>query len=114
MKTVIRKQTLWLTCQGQCITMHCKRIQMQTQFTVRLPSDLNNKVHERARRLRLKRSDIIRLALAEFLEGPEDTEYSFDKIKHLAGSFQSGVSDLGTNHRKYLIQKIRQSAKRTS
>lgn len=87
---------------------------METQMTVRLPDDLKQKVQERAKRMRLKRSDIIRMALSEFLEGPDDREFSFDKIKHLAGSYRSGLSDLGTNHRKYLIQKIRQSAKRTT
>ena len=87
---------------------------METQLTIRLPADLTNKVWERAKSMRLKRSDIVRLALAQYLELPDENDRPYERVKHLAGSMHSGISDLGTNHRKYLIQKIRQRAKRTS
>jgi len=40
---------------------------MQSQLTVRLPEDLDREVSNAAERLRLKRSDIVRLALEQFL-----------------------------------------------
>lgn len=82
---------------------------MDTQLTVRLPSDLTIKMKEKARRLRLKRSDIIRLALAEFLEGPEEPHYPYERVKHLIGSVSIDIPDLGKNHRKYLLQKLRKN-----
>lgn len=83
---------------------------METQLTVRLPADLDSKMRERAKRLRLKKADIVRMALVDFLEGPELTGRPYDRVKHLAGSINTGVPDLGERHREYLIQKIRKRA----
>ena len=57
---------------------------MDSQITFRLPADLDRKIRERAKRLLLKRSDIVRLALVAFLEKPN------------------------REHRQELIQQIRQ------
>lgn len=81
---------------------------METQLTVRLPSDLTNKIKEKARRLKLKRSDIIRMALTEFLEGPAEDDYPYARVKHLIGSIRSGVGNLSSLRREDLIKKIRQ------
>ena len=83
---------------------------MNTQLTVRLPADLTVKIKEKARRLRLKRSDVVRLALTEFLEGPEETDYPYERVKHLIGSISTGISDLGANHREHLIKKFKNRA----
>ncbi|MFA4911823.1 MAG: hypothetical protein WC649_12400 [Desulfobacteria bacterium] len=40
---------------------------MQSQLTVRFPDDLEREVSNYAKKLRLKRSDIVRMALERFL-----------------------------------------------
>ena len=59
----------------------------------------------------LKKSDIARLALKQFLDenSIEDKEKPFDKIKHLLGTAESKIEDLGQRHRDYLIQKIKKN-----
>jgi len=80
---------------------------MESQFTIRLPADLSRKVKEKAKRLRLKRSDIVRMALTEFLEGPDEDMPVYDRVKHLVGSIKTGIPDLGLNHSKYFLQKLK-------
>jgi metal-responsive CopG/Arc/MetJ family transcriptional regulator len=41
---------------------------MQSQLTIRLPEDLEREIADYARRLHLKRSDIVRMALESFLK----------------------------------------------
>ncbi len=41
-------------------------------------------------------------------ESPVQTP--FQKVRHLLGVAESGVKDLGENHRAYLMKKIRKSA----
>jgi metal-responsive CopG/Arc/MetJ family transcriptional regulator len=84
---------------------------MQSQLTVRLSDDLDKEIAALAKRLRLKRSDIVRLALQKFLgefQGEESKPY--EKVKTLIGTFSSGVPDLGESHRKYLLRKFKKSA----
>jgi hypothetical protein len=38
-----------------------------------------------------------------------DKEKPFDKIKHLLGTAESKIDDLGQRHRDYLIQKIKKN-----
>ncbi|MEK6697491.1 MAG: ribbon-helix-helix protein, CopG family [Nitrospirota bacterium] len=82
---------------------------MQSQLTVRLPEDLDREVSSAAKRLRLKRSDIVRLALEQFLHEPRAREEQspYGKVKHLVGAVESGVSDLGSGHREHLVKRIR-------
>jgi antitoxin component of RelBE/YafQ-DinJ toxin-antitoxin module len=79
------------------------------QFTVRLPDDYKEKVATAAKRMGLKKSDIARLALKQFLDDnlAEDSRTPFEKVKHLLGSAESGMNDLGQEHRRYLIAKMR-------
>jgi metal-responsive CopG/Arc/MetJ family transcriptional regulator len=82
---------------------------MPSQVTVRLPEDLDREVTEAARRLRLRRSDIVRLALVQYLREPLAREdlTPYGKVKHLIGSIRSGVADLGVSHRRHLVARIR-------
>jgi metal-responsive CopG/Arc/MetJ family transcriptional regulator len=82
---------------------------MQSQLTVRLPEDLDREVTDAARRLQLKRSDIVRLALAQYLREPRAQEdlVPYGKVKHLIGSIRSGVADLGSAHRQHLVARIK-------
>lgn len=84
---------------------------MTTQMTVRLPEELNDEVRGMAKRLRLKRSDIVRLALEKFVKeaGGEGTT-PFERVKSLIGSISSGVPDLGESHRKHLMARIKKYA----
>lgn len=81
---------------------------MDTQLTVRIPSKLAVHVKKTARRLGLKRSDVVRLALQEFV-GADKVELPslYEKVAPLLGSFKSGISDLGENHRAHLIKRIK-------
>ena len=81
---------------------------METQMTIRLPQEFSRKIEQRAKSLRLKRSDIVRLALKEFLEGPDEAGNSpYSQVQHLIGSVRTGVSDLGARHREHLIKKLK-------
>ena len=85
---------------------------MQSQLTVRLSDDLDRNVSSIAKRLRLKRSDIVRMALEKFLEEfhLEKEGRPYDKVKSLIGTISSGISDLGEAHREHLLKKIGKNA----
>ena len=57
----------------------------------------------------LKKSDITRMAIRKFLEDYSSKEHAdlYSKAKHLISVVESGIPDLGQNHRKYLIKKIK-------
>jgi hypothetical protein len=82
------------------------------QFTVRLPDDYKEKVAAASKRLGLKKSDIARLALKQFLDEnlAKDSRTPFEKARHLLGSAESGICDLGQEHRRHLIAKMRKGA----
>ena len=82
---------------------------MQYQLTVRLPDDLGREISNYAKRLRLKRSDIVRMALERFFrEGAVREEMGpYERVSALIGAVESGISDLGAGHRKYLVKRIR-------
>jgi metal-responsive CopG/Arc/MetJ family transcriptional regulator len=82
---------------------------MEFQLTVRLSDDLNKGISTLAKRLRLKRSDIVRMAVERFLVElrGEDEGKPYEKVKYLIGSVSSGIPDLGEAHRKYLLEKIK-------
>ena len=82
---------------------------MGTQLTVRLPENLAQKVADAAQRLRLKRSDIVRLALDHYLGEPliPEEPAPYEKVKRLVGSVRSGIADLGTAHREHLLKRLK-------
>ena len=85
---------------------------MRSQLTVRLPDDLDREVTKYASRLRLKRSDIVRMALERFLKEPavQEEGVPYRKVSVLIGSVSSGVPDLGSAHREHLIKRIKKRA----
>lgn len=85
---------------------------MNTQVTVRISPDLDEQIRDLARRLRLKRSDVIRMALDKFVvEFEKDPQSrSYDRVKSLLGSVSSGVADLGERHRQYLLERFKDDA----
>ena len=79
------------------------------QLTIRVPDEYMAGIEKIATVTGLKKSDITRLAIKKYIEEytgeKEITHYS--KARDLIGIVASGVSDLGKNHREYLIQKIK-------
>ncbi len=85
---------------------------MRSQLTVRLPDDLDSAVAKYARKLRLKRSDIVRMALERFFREPVVQEEStpYRRVNDLIGSTESGLPDLGSAHREHLVKRIKKRA----
>ena len=82
------------------------------QLTVRMPDEYSEKLNWLSKKMGLKRSDVVRLALKRFLD--EDSEGTdqlpFQKIRSILGVVESGIKDLGQRHRHYLTQKIRRGS----
>ena len=83
------------------------------QLTIRMPDEYKKKIEILSNNMGLKRSDIARLALRKFIDEHliQDEETPYKKVKHLLGKTESGIKDLGQNHRKYLIEKIKKGEK---
>ena len=82
---------------------------MERQLTLRVPSELAEKLERSARRLRRKRSEVVRLALEEFLDsgGAAIEARPIDRVRDLLGRVRSGLPDLGQRHREYLLRRLR-------
>ncbi|HEX7228917.1 MAG TPA: ribbon-helix-helix protein, CopG family [Candidatus Binatia bacterium] len=81
---------------------------MERQLTMRLPADLAAKLEQSARRLRRKRSEVVREALEHYLESELEVR-PIERVRDLLGSVASGRSDLGQRHREYLIRRLRRA-----
>ncbi len=83
------------------------------QITVRMPDEYAKKLDKLSKEAGVRRSDIIRLAMKQFLEGTHETHRlsPYSKVSHLLGIVESNVNDLGQSHRKYLIQKVRRDSR---
>lgn len=81
---------------------------METQVTFRLGRDDGARVQALADRLGLKRSQVLRLAVHEFLARMEEEGQSpYDRVRDLAGSVRTGVRDLGERHREHMKRLLR-------
>lgn len=84
---------------------------MERQLTLRMPTDLATKLDKVARHTRRKRSEIVRLALEQFL-GEAETKVErrpIELVRDLLGSMESDVPDLGQRHRYYLLRRLRRA-----
>jgi len=79
---------------------------MDNQLTLRLSTELAERLDLAARRLQRKRSEVVRLALEQFLND-EVVEQPIDRVRDLLGQVESGVPDLGQRHRDYLVRRLR-------
>lgn len=79
------------------------------QLTIRVPDEYLDGIEKIAATTGLKKSDITRLAIKKYIEEytAQKEINNYGRAKDLIGVVASGVSDLGKNHRDYLIQKIR-------
>jgi Arc/MetJ-type ribon-helix-helix transcriptional regulator len=83
---------------------------MEEQITVRLSRELSKALKEKASRMQRKPSEVVRIAVREFLEISEHSqERPAERVRDLVGSLQSGVPDLAIRHRDYLIKKLRRA-----
>lgn len=81
---------------------------MQDQLTVRLPDDLSQALKDASRRMQRRSSDIVRLALREFLGASSgSTARPADRVRSLIGALESGVPGLAENHRAHIIASLR-------
>jgi Arc/MetJ-type ribon-helix-helix transcriptional regulator len=82
---------------------------MESQLTVRIPLSLAEKLEQVARESHRKRSDLVRMALEEFLgdRGEPLETRPYDRVRDLLGSVESGIPDLGQNHREHLLQRLK-------
>jgi metal-responsive CopG/Arc/MetJ family transcriptional regulator len=79
-------------------------------LTVRLPKDLDKEITALSKKLRLSRSDLVRMALRKFAdEFQEDGLRPYEKVKNLLGAVETGIPDLGSDHRKYLLERIKRA-----
>lgn len=85
---------------------------MALQLTIRMHDEYKEKIESLAKKMGLKKSDVARLALKQFIEENvrDDRKVPYARVKHLVGSAQSGIKDLGQRHREYLIQSIRKGS----
>lgn len=84
---------------------------MERQLTLRLPAALANRLERVARGMRRKRSELVRLALEQFLDGAgaQPQARPIDRVRDLLGSLESGLPDLGQRHRDYLVRRLRRA-----
>jgi metal-responsive CopG/Arc/MetJ family transcriptional regulator len=81
---------------------------MKDQITVRLPRELSRALDAAARRSRRRRSEVIRLSLAAYLmPGAASRGRPIDRVRGLIGSLESGIPDLAENHRKYILESLK-------
>jgi hypothetical protein len=81
---------------------------MQDQLTVRLPADLARALRAASRRMQRKSSEIVRLALREFLgASPGRKSHHADHVQTLIGSLESGQPDLALKHRERILESLR-------
>jgi hypothetical protein len=81
---------------------------MQDQLTVRLPGDLSQALRAAARRMQRRPSEVVRLALREYLAVSAGSGIRpADRAGSLIGSLASGVPDLAERHRSYLLEALR-------
>src|SRR5688572_11771524 len=94
---------------AQCVAIQCGAGEgMPDRLTVRLPEDLQRALEAASRRMLRKQSEIVRLALREYLA--VDTSPNLrpaDHVRSLTGSVESGVPDLAEKHRAYIIDRIK-------
>ncbi|HET7090373.1 MAG TPA: ribbon-helix-helix protein, CopG family [Anaerolineae bacterium] len=79
---------------------------MEHQLTLRLSADLAGRLDRAARRLARKRSEVVRLALEQFLSTEVEAR-PIEQVRDLIGRVESGLPDLGQRHREYLVRRLR-------
>ena len=82
-----------------------RRESVPDQLTVRVPEELSRSLAEAAVRMRRKRSEVVRMALEQFLHS-KPTEPAAARFRNLLGSVETGVADLAERHRDYILETL--------
>ena len=81
---------------------------MSRQLSIRLPEELADALEEASKRLNVNFSEVIRIALRDFLRRfPPDSKKPADRVCELIGSLESGIPDLAERHREYIVESLR-------
>ncbi len=81
---------------------------MASQLTVRLPDELKEALEAASRKLNQKPSELVRMALQEFLRvTPARGTRPADRVRGLLGSLESGVPDLAERQREYILESLK-------
>jgi metal-responsive CopG/Arc/MetJ family transcriptional regulator len=81
---------------------------MTDQLTVRLPKDLGVALEAASRKMRRSSSEIVRMALRQFLQVPsKDGKTRAQHVRTLLGSLESGIPDLAERHREYILESLK-------
>lgn len=78
-----------------------------SQITVRLPESLRKALAETARRTQRRPSEIVRMALGEYLRVGASKGRPAARVRGLIGSLASGVADLAERHRERILESLR-------
>ena len=82
---------------------------MQSQITTRLSTELVDKTSAVAKRLHLKRSDVVRIALEKFIDEfrSEEEIKPYEKIKELTKSNADGIAEkIETYNKSTTLKKL--------
>lgn len=85
---------------------------MATQLTIRIPDDLEAALEASVRRSGLNRSDVVRAALREFLQGESLEHRPIELVRDLIG--KARIVPSSGEDRRLLVERIRKHAVRTS
>ena len=77
-----------------------------SEITVRLPPDLKTALDTASEQMKLAASDIVHLALSQFLSTSGSAFGTMDRVRALMGSLDSGIPDLAEKHRTYILESL--------
>ena len=78
-----------------------------SQITVRIPDRLRKALDEKARQMQRRPSEIVRMALGEYLRLDVKGKRPSARVRGLIGSLASDVADLAERHRDYILESLR-------
>jgi metal-responsive CopG/Arc/MetJ family transcriptional regulator len=83
---------------------------MTSQLTVRLPEELKHALDMASRKLNRKPSELVRMALREFLRvAPDERRRPAERVRGLLGSLESGIPDLAEHQREHLLESLKRA-----
>jgi hypothetical protein len=81
---------------------------MSDQLTVRLTPELSRALRAASRQMQRKSSEIVRMALREYLALPAPAlSRPAERVRGLIGSLDSGVTDLAAKHRAFVLESVK-------
>lgn len=80
---------------------------MDNQLTVRLPRYLSRALKAASRQTQRKSSEIVRLALRQYLQVPlAEGSRPAERVRGLLGSLESGMPELAKRHRAFILESL--------